>query len=232
MNLDSKYSFSTAILLFAHSDKVQSALKPIAYNKKQNEVLWHKMNERALALVQKTKLPYFISDESTQQGVSFGDKLSHAIQSVLDRGYDKVIVLGNDSPGLHLNHLQEAFLELQDKSVVLGPDFKGGTYLMGLSKIYFNKEAFAKIDWQTSKVFEQLQALYSAQKLGITAPLNDCNSKNDFKKLLQNLRFRSTFRSVLASLLFYVTSILTFLKYYYNNAIIGLNFNKGSPVTE
>jgi glycosyltransferase A (GT-A) superfamily protein (DUF2064 family) len=44
----------------------------------------------------------------------------------------KVIVLGNDSPGLHLNHLQEAFLELQ--SVVLGPDFKGGTYLMGFSK--------------------------------------------------------------------------------------------------
>jgi glycosyltransferase A (GT-A) superfamily protein (DUF2064 family) len=43
-------------------------------------------------------------------------------------------VLGNDSPGLHLNHLQEAFLELQDKSVVLGPDFKGGTYLMGFSK--------------------------------------------------------------------------------------------------
>jgi hypothetical protein len=32
---------------------VQSALKPIAYNKKQNEALWHKMNERALALVQK-----------------------------------------------------------------------------------------------------------------------------------------------------------------------------------
>jgi glycosyltransferase A (GT-A) superfamily protein (DUF2064 family) len=58
--------------------------------------------------------------------------LSHAIQSVLDRGYDKVM-LGNDSPGLHLNHLQEA-LELQDKSVVLGPDFKGGTYLMGFSK--------------------------------------------------------------------------------------------------
>jgi glycosyltransferase A (GT-A) superfamily protein (DUF2064 family) len=41
-------------------------------------------------------------------------------------------VLGNDR-GLHLNHLQEAFL-LQDKSVVLGPDFKGGTYLMGFSK--------------------------------------------------------------------------------------------------
>jgi glycosyltransferase A (GT-A) superfamily protein (DUF2064 family) len=92
----------------------------------------------------------------------------------LDRGYDKVIVLGNDSPGLHLN-LQEAFLELQDKSVVLGPDFKGGTYLMGFSK-FLLIGGFAKIDWQ-SKVFEQLRALYSSQKLGITAPLTDCNTK-------------------------------------------------------
>jgi glycosyltransferase A (GT-A) superfamily protein (DUF2064 family) len=53
-------------------------------------------------------------------------------------------LLGNDSPGLHLNHLQEAFLELQDKSVVLGPDFKGGTYLMGFSKISFNR-SFPKL---------------------------------------------------------------------------------------
>jgi hypothetical protein len=36
--------------------------------KKQNEALWHKMNERALAAGSK-KTSYFISDESTQQGV-------------------------------------------------------------------------------------------------------------------------------------------------------------------
>jgi hypothetical protein len=44
--------FIDSATYIAHSDKVQSALKPIAYNKK-NEALWHKMNERALALVQK-----------------------------------------------------------------------------------------------------------------------------------------------------------------------------------
>jgi hypothetical protein len=48
-----RQSFFIDSAIFAHSDKVQSALKPIAYNKKQNEALWHKMNERALALVQK-----------------------------------------------------------------------------------------------------------------------------------------------------------------------------------
>ena len=109
MNCKDPLSISTAVLIFAYGDKVQSTLKPIAYNRKQNVVLWHKMNERVLTLVQKTKLPYFISDENTQQGVSFGDKLSHAIQSVLDRGYDKVIVMGNDSPGLRLPHLQRSF---------------------------------------------------------------------------------------------------------------------------
>jgi glycosyltransferase A (GT-A) superfamily protein (DUF2064 family) len=92
--------------------------------------------------------------------------LSHAIQSVLDRGYDKVIVLGNDSPGLHLNHLQEAFLELQDKSVVLGPDFKGGTYLMGFSKFLLIRRLLPKLIGK--RHIEQLRALYSSQKLGIT----------------------------------------------------------------
>jgi hypothetical protein len=231
MNFKDTLYLSTAVLIFAQSDKVQSTLKPIAYNRKQNETLWHKMNERVLALVEKTKLPYFISDENSQQGHSFGDKLSHAIQSVLDKGYDKVIVLGNDSPGLRLHHLQEAYLELQDKDVVLGPDFKGGTYLIGISRASFNVEAFAKIDWQTVKVFEQLQTLYCTQKLGNVAPLADCNTKSEFEKLLRELPFYSTFKSILLSLFFYATCIHPFLKHFYTNAIIGSNFNKGSPVT-
>ncbi|CAM3120343.1 DUF2064 domain-containing protein [Flavobacterium frigoris] len=232
MNLNNKHSCSVAILLFAQSDEVESALKPIAYGKRQNDLLWHKMNQKVLQTVHKTKLPYFISDENTQQGDSFGDKLSHAIQSVLDRGYDKVIVLGNDSPGLRLPHLQEAFRELQDKSVVLGSNFKGGTYLIGISRLSFNKAAFAKIDWQTPKVFGQLQALYCTQKLGIITPLADCNTKSDFEERLRDLPFYSSFKSILASFLFYTIAIYSFLKHFYAHAFIGLNFNKGSPVLE
>lgn len=230
MNCKDNLSLSTAVLIFAHSNKVQSALKPIAYSKKQNELLWRKMNERVMALVHKTKLPYFISDENTQEGNSFGDKLSHAIQSVLNKGYDKVIVVGNDSPGLRLPHLQEAFRELQDKSSVLGPDFKGGTYLIGISRSSFNKEAFAKIDWQTRKVFEQLQTLYSVQNVTIMAPIADCNTKSDFEKLVQELPFYSSFKSILASLVYFALSIYSFLKYFYSNVTLGFNFNKGSPV--
>jgi glycosyltransferase A (GT-A) superfamily protein (DUF2064 family) len=232
MSLDNKHSSSVAILVFAQSDKVESAFKPIAYRKRQNDLLWHKMNQKIVQTVHKTRLPYFISDENTQEGDSFGSKLGHAIQTVLNKGYDKVIVLGNDSPGLRLAHLQEAFIELQDKNVVLGSDFRGGTYLIGISRVSFNKEAFAKIDWQTPKVFGQLQALYSAQTLGFISPLADCNTRSDFEKLLHELPFYSSFKSVLASLLLYAFAIYSFVKHFHVNAIIGLNFNKGSPVLE
>lgn len=230
MNCKNNSSSSTALLIFAYSDKVQSALKPIAYTKKQNELLWHKMNERVLTLVQKTKLPYFISDEKTQKGDSFGDRLSHAIQSVLNRGYDKVIVLGNDSLGLRLTNLYEAYAEMQEKSVVLGSDFRGGAYLIGISGSSFNKKAFANIDWLTSKVFIQLQTLYSAQNPLIISPTSDCNTKNDFEKVLHGLPFHSVFKNALFSLLGYADTTYRFLNHFHTNATIGLTFNKGSPV--
>jgi hypothetical protein len=223
-------SLSTALLIFAHSDEVQSALKPLAYTKKQNKALWHKMNERVVALVGKTKLPYFISDENTQLGDSFGDKLSHAIQFVFDKGYDKVIVLGNDSPGLRLANLHEASAALQENSTVLGSDFKGGAYLIGISKSFFNERAFAKVDWQTPAVFMQLQSLFLAQNPIIIAPLADCNTKSDFEKLLQDLPFNNDFKNVLLSLRGYSRVIYRFLNHFHTNLSIGLTFNKGSPV--
>jgi hypothetical protein len=230
MNCKTNSSLSTALLIFAHSDKAQSALKPLAYTKKQNEALWHKMNERVLGLVGKTKLPYFISDENTQLDDSFGDKLSHAIQSVFDKGYDKVIVLGNDSPGLRLANLHEACAALQQSSTVLGSDFKGGTYLIGISKPFFNKRAFAKVDWQTPEVFIQLQALFLAQNPIIIAPLADCNTKSDFEKLVQDLPFNNDFKNVLLALIGYSRITQLFLNHFHTNLSIGLTFNKGSPV--
>jgi hypothetical protein len=83
-------------------------------------------------------------------------------------------VLGNDSPGLHLNHLQEAFLELQDKSVVLGPDFKGGTY-WGFQKFLLIR-GFSKLIGKRQKYLNNYEH-FIRHKLGIIAPLTDCNTK-------------------------------------------------------
>ena len=79
MNCKKNYSAATAILLFAQSEKIESALKPIALSSKQNVLLWKKMNDRVLKTVQKTNLPYFISNETNQVGNTFGEKIIRAI---------------------------------------------------------------------------------------------------------------------------------------------------------
>jgi glycosyltransferase A (GT-A) superfamily protein (DUF2064 family) len=231
MNLDCKHSSSIAILLFAQSNKIESALKPIAYQKKQNDLLWQKMNHKVLQTIRKTALPYFISDEKTQIGESFGDKLSHAIQAVFEKGFEKVIVVGNDSPGLTKEHFLNATIGLVHKNWVFGPDYKGGTYLIGVSRSVFNEALFSKISWCTTQVVTELKAL-SAENAILLSPLADFNTLADFKNVLKGFSFYSTFKNSLISLLFYKPHLNRFLKKHYSYEFFGLNFNKGSPVLE
>jgi glycosyltransferase A (GT-A) superfamily protein (DUF2064 family) len=229
MNLDFKHSSSTAILLFAQSNKIESALKPIAYEKKQNDLLWQKLNNKVLQTIRKTSLPYFISDEKTQVGECFGDKFSHAIQAVFEKGFEKVIVVGNDSPGLTQDHLQNAGLGLQNNKWVFGPDCKGGTYLIGVSKSVFNKSLFSKISWGTAQVVTELKALYVEDAI-LLSPLADFNTLSDFKNVLKGFSFYSTFKNSLISLLFHQRPLNRFLNKYYFYEFVGLNFNKGPPI--
>lgn len=229
MNLNNKHFSSTAVLLFAQSDKVESALKPIASSKRQNDLLWHKLNQKVLQTVRKTKLPYFISDESTQEGASFGDKLSHAIELVFNQGFKKVIVIGNDSPGLTSKIITEANEELQNQNWVFGPDFNGGTYLIGVSKANYDKSLFSQIDWHTNQVLEQLKAL-SFEGYKALSLLSDFNTLSDFNNLLKGFSFYSSFINSLCSLLFYQHSLNTFFNEQYTYNVLGFNFNKGSPV--
>lgn len=228
MNLNNKHISSTAVLLFAQSDKVESALKPIASSKRQNDLLWHKLNQRVLQTVRKTKLPYFISDENTQEGTNFGDKLSHAIESVFNQGFKKVIVIGNDSPGLTSKIITEANEELQKNNWVFGPDFKGGTYLIGVSKAKYDKSLFSKIDWHTNHVLEQLKTL-SFEDYKALSLLSDFNTLADFNNILKGFSFFSSFINSLCSLLFYQHSLKSFFNEQYTYNILGFNFNKGSP---
>ena len=59
MNLLKSNSSTTAIILFAKSEEIESSLKLIAPSAKQNLLLWKKMNDMVVKTIQKTKLPYF-----------------------------------------------------------------------------------------------------------------------------------------------------------------------------
>lgn len=228
MNTVKHLSLRTAILLFAQSDSAETVVKPIAHSKMQSTLLWHKMNEKVLQTIRKTKLPFFKSDENTQEGISFGEKLSHAVQGVFDQGFDKVIIIGNDTPGLTLQHIKKAYSSLQDTDLVLGPDHKGGAYLIGLSKSNFKKHLFATISWRTSQVIKQLKT-FSTHKCVVLKPLSDFNTSSDLSAVLKELSYITRIKSNLLSLLLFQLFLNRFIGAVYNYNVLGFNFNKGSP---
>ena len=219
----------TAILLFAQSDKLESAIKPIATTKRRNDLLWNKMNQKVLRAIHKTKLPYFISDETTQIGTTFGEKLSTAVQAIFNQGFEKVIIVGNDTPGLSTQLIHNARFSLDQNDLVLGPDYKGGAYLIGLSKDDFNKNLFANLSWRTSKVLQQLKA-FSKDQVVILKPLSDFNTLSDFSTVNIGLSYLSKIKGILLSLLFYQLFLNRFIDTVYTYNVLGFNFNKGSPV--
>lgn len=228
MNLDNRQTSSTAILLFAQSDAVDSALKPFAATRKQNDLLWQHLNQKILQTIKKTKLPFFVSNEQTQQGTHFGAKLSHAVQGLFDKGFENIIIVGNDSPGLTVKHFEAACKGLANGNLVLGPDFNGGTYLIALSRAVFNQEQFAQIDWQTKHTFADLKDLDNDSTL-LLQPLSDFNSLKDVRNIAKGFSFYSVFMAQLLSLLYYQQPLNRVTKKQYTFEIVGFNFNKGSP---
>jgi uncharacterized protein len=93
-----------------------------------------------------------------------GDRMALAIKTAVDAGYERVIIIGTDCPGLSADILQLAFQQLRDRDVVLGPAIDGGYYLIGMQR--FIPELFVGIDWGTSAVRQQ--TIEIATKLGLS----------------------------------------------------------------
>jgi rSAM/selenodomain-associated transferase 1 len=73
-----------------------------------------------------------------QKGQDLNERLSGALLSVQEQGYDQVTAINSDSPALPAAFLVQAYQELDDPSidVVLGPCDDGGYYLLGWKRSY------------------------------------------------------------------------------------------------
>ncbi len=229
MNSSKNYSTTIAILLFAQSENIESISKPIICKKKQDKLLWKKMNDRVFKTIKKTNLPFFISDETSQTGNTFGEKITHSINALFVKGFEKVIVVGNDCIELKLHHLLEASNKTQTNDFVLGADFNGGAYLIGVSKSVFDANKFETISWQTPSVFNELQLLFGKQNIALLPRLNDCNTIYDLKKAVNKLPFSDYFRNLFHSLFQNKTVINNFKSSILYNGFSLINLNKGSP---
>lgn len=126
----------------------------------------------------------FHFDEGMQDGNSFGERLSRAMQSLFDRGFENLVVIGNDSPDLTTAMLREAVASLGDKEAVLGPADDGGVYLIGLHKDQFEYGEFLELPWRQGHLFHQMVSWIQSrgfQKVRVLNRKMDLDSTKDFR---------------------------------------------------
>ena len=147
----------TAILVFALSSQEEQKHKNI----NNGDNLFNALSEHSLKIVKKTGLPYFHYTEKEQEGDTFGERFTNAIQFVFNRGYKQIITIGNDTPQLKASHIRKTALLLSNDTSVLGPSADGGFYLMGLHRENFDSRKFKDLPWQTSNLGNELKKEFS-----------------------------------------------------------------------
>ncbi len=87
-----------------------------------------------------------------QQGNDLGSRMAMAFEVAFSRGYQQVLLIGSDIPGLDAAYLRQAATLLQQHDVVIGPVLDGGYCLIGCHGHSFTPRLFQGIAWSTSQV--------------------------------------------------------------------------------
>jgi rSAM/selenodomain-associated transferase 1 len=99
--------------------------------------------------------PKFSNGEQSyfvQGGGDLGARMQRAFTETFEAGYDQVIMIGADCPGLQISHLEQGITSLQSADVVTGPSEDGGYYLIGMNEM--KDILFSKLPWSTDQLHE------------------------------------------------------------------------------
>ncbi len=164
--------------------------KPLVFNaaRKQQRVVAAQFIRHTHRVAVTSGLPILVISECHQHGSTFGERLADAFQQIFDRGFERVIAIGNDCPTLTAADLRVAAQKLDTANAVFGPAADGGAYLVGLRRDAFEPEAFAALDWQTDRTLADLEA-YVAGGFSCLSEKSDVDSATGLQRQLRSHLF-------------------------------------------
>jgi glycosyltransferase A (GT-A) superfamily protein (DUF2064 family) len=119
-----------------------------------------------------------------QQGATFAARLEAAVDQMAQLGYDKIVMIGRDCPRLHPGDIATAFRELAQKRLVLGPDHRGGCYLIGLRA---NERGLLRgIRWRRDTDCRQLCERCASGTVALLATKQDVDTWSDLRLLARS----------------------------------------------
>ncbi|MEQ6119790.1 DUF2064 domain-containing protein [Reichenbachiella sp. MALMAid0571] len=176
-----------AILFFSRSESEEIQHKKFTNKRKTNLSIAAALISSTEAVLHTSNFSYFTIDSAQQTGLNFGERFSNALQLVFEKGYSKIIAIGNDCPMLTQKDLTKAATILDSQRNVLGPATDGGIYLLGIQKEHFNADQFKELRWQSAHLFSDLEQYFSNQKTSADqlSRKADIDNETDLKALFR-----------------------------------------------
>ncbi len=116
-----------------------------------------------------------------QKHTDLGKKMHDAFETILEKGYKKVVIIGSDCIELTSEIIEESFLRLSHYDVVIGAANDGGYYLLGMKQL--QADLFMNKQWSTNEVYEA--TINDFKKTGLSyyelPVLIDIDTEEDWK---------------------------------------------------
>jgi len=131
-----------------------------------------------------------IYQKHQQHGNNLGLRMQNAFNNSFKVGYEKVLIVGSDLYDLKPKYIQEAFDNLDNHDVTIGPAEDGGYYLLGMKTLHPN--IFENKDWGTETVRKDTLNDLKNKSVFLLEELNDIDLYEDLKKydqLLNRINF-------------------------------------------
>ncbi len=121
-----------------------------------------------------------------QQEADLGNRMKAAFETVLQKGYEKAVIIGSDCPGLTDVHLEKAFRALDRYDIAIGPARDGGYYLLGMKTMH--PQLFGDIAWSTPHVYAKTVSIMERSFLRFHAleMLSDVDEEKDVPRAWLN----------------------------------------------
>jgi len=153
--LSNLHPHKTAVLLFTRTPEeeiVHKSLIPTSTEKSLRVVA--QSIQYVQQEVRKANLPLYTAYSTHQQGNSFGERLANEVEKVFLKGYEHVIILGNDCLQVTATLLKQAVYRGEQGKNVVGPAKDGGLYLIHFHKKQFDKQQFEELPWETASLYD------------------------------------------------------------------------------
>jgi rSAM/selenodomain-associated transferase 1 len=118
-----------------------------------------------------------IYQKHQQFGEDLGIRMLNAFKNGFEAGYDKVMIIGSDLYDLTSTNIDNAFHQLEENDVVLGPALDGGYYLLGMKKMH--QQVFQNKEWGTETVRKDTLQDLIYQQVKLLEEKNDIDVYED-----------------------------------------------------